>query len=83
MPYEGWKATARINMPVREYNRLFSGSGRCEAMAEAVVDWNFVDDDGDPIPVTPEGMEMLGFDLMRMLLQKIDEAVAAPLALEN
>lgn len=82
-PYEGWKATVRINMPVREYNRLFSGSGRMEALAEVVQDWNFVDDNGDPIPITPEGMEMIGFDLMRMLISEVDEAVAAPLASEN
>jgi hypothetical protein len=79
-PYDGWEATVRINMPVKEYDRMFDPETRYEAMGEAIIRWNFVDDDGDPIPPNADGVQELGFDLLRMLLEKIDKAVANPLA---
>lgn len=82
-PYTGWRATVRTNMPIRDYNRIFVGQGRFEALAEIVQEWNFVGDDGEPIPITAEGMQALGFDLLQMLIREIDEAVARPLASEQ
>jgi hypothetical protein len=80
-PYEGWTATVRVNVPMQQYEKLFARQTRYEAMAEVVQGWNFVDDDGEPIPITPEGIGAnVGLDLFKMLLEKVDEAIAAPLA---
>jgi hypothetical protein len=83
--YEGWTAMVRVNMPVVQYNVLFGGSWaeRFGALAEVVLEWNFVDDEGMEIPITPDGMELLPLDLLQDLLRRIDEAVAAPLAVSR
>lgn len=50
--YEGWRFTARTNMPLGALEDLVSGDyGRIRsALAGVVLGWNFVDENGKELP---------------------------------
>jgi hypothetical protein len=82
-PYEGWTATVWTNMPMAIYDALDTGTmrERLEALAKVILDWNFVDDAGDPIPITPEAIyETLSMDEIVITLRAVDGAVSDFLA---
>lgn len=78
-PYEGWTATVRTNIPMTCYERLSSGDWdeKIAALAETVLEWNFVDDAGEPVALTPEALRAaLGFDQLKLLAAAIDQEIA-------
>lgn len=78
-PYDGWWAVARTNMPVSEYRQIFVGEqdDRYRMLAKQITKWNYVDDDGEAIPTTFEGVLMLPMDLIALTMQALDEQVAS------
>lgn len=82
-PYEGWTATVRTNMPMATYDALDTAAPqeRLKALASVILEWNFVDDAGDQILITPEAIyKALSMDEIVLTLQAVDGAVADFLA---
>ena len=82
-PYEGWRATVWVNMPMCLYDALDKGSfeERLDALVEVVEDWNFIDDQGAPVAITkPAIRESLALVEVVLTLRAIDEAVSGFLA---
>lgn len=82
--YEGWEATIRTNAPIYLFQREIA-SGDADRVAAAlsriILLWNFVDDEGEPLPLEAASIGLLGADLLQMLAEKLGEAVrAVPLA---
>ena len=57
--YEGWYATMRTNPTVSVWEDFASGDNERfdEALKILVLDWNFVDDQGQPLPLPNEGLD--------------------------
>lgn len=78
--YAGWRATVRTNAPFANFLRLSQlGAGDGQEMMAAlgevyallpklVMGWNFVDEDGAPLPCNAEGFAQLPGDLMLKLI---------------
>jgi hypothetical protein len=51
-PWEGWNFTARMNPPVCVFEDITSGEFAriVDGMALVILGWNFVDDNGEPLP---------------------------------
>ena len=82
-PYAGWTATVWTNMPMAIYDALDTGAirERLEALSSVILEWNFVDDAGDQIPITPDAIyEALSMDEIVLTLRAVDGAVADFLA---
>jgi len=79
--YEGWSATMRVNPPMRVMDELRSGDipRYRAALAEVIFAWNFVDDDGRPLPLPKDGIEWdaLPFDLEARLIREYGRAIEA------
>lgn len=77
-PYAGWTATIRTNISMGVYEQLLSGDWDTQftALAATVLEWNFVDDAGEPVELTPAALRAaLGFDQMKLLTAAIDEEI--------
>ena len=65
--YEGWFATLRVNPPLSIWDDFSSGDAARydSALAALVIDWNFVDDQGEPLPLPKDGLDWAAapFDL--------------------
>ena len=79
--YDGWTATLRANPPMRILEELRSGeTDRYRAgLAEVILEWNFVDDDGVPLPLPRDGLDWnaLPYDLEPILVQRYGAVLAA------
>lgn len=83
--FEGWTATMRVNPKMRTLDDLRSGDDvrLRAAVASLVVDWNFVDEEGEPLPAARDGGidectdELLG-ELIDAYGRKIEELAALP-----
>jgi hypothetical protein len=79
--YEGWSASMRINPPMRIMDELRSGDipRYRAALAEVISAWNFVDDEGRPLPLPKDGIEWdaLPFDLESRLVLAYGRAIEA------
>jgi hypothetical protein len=77
-PYEGWRATIRTNIPMATYNALVGGTWKekAHALIETILEWNYVDDEGEPIPLEPAALRTrLGFDEVKLTVAAIDQAI--------
>jgi hypothetical protein len=85
--YAGWRATVRTNAPFANFLKLASlgntddGAAVLSGLAEIygllprlVLDWNFVDEDGEPLPCNREGFAQLPADLMVLLVSAVNGA---------
>lgn len=53
-----------------------------DTLGDALIEWNYEDDNGDPVPATPDGLRSLDLDFVTMLSMEWVEAVigaSAPL----
>jgi hypothetical protein len=75
--YAGWSATVRINPPLWILEEFGTGdvSKIKTALAGLVSAWNFVDEEGEPLAVGPEGIAMCPIDLLRALADAFQSAV--------
>ncbi|HNT76946.1 MAG TPA: hypothetical protein PKH77_18200 [Anaerolineae bacterium] len=68
-PYAGWWAEMQVNPPQRVISELIKGDTDLSSVSGLIVEWNFVDFEGQPLdPKAP--LEELPYDLMRALLPK-------------
>jgi hypothetical protein len=86
--YAGWTATIRTNAPFSTFismARLADGDGQApiRALAElydilprVVIAWNFVDEEGEPLPCDREGFAHLPAELIMALVNAVNEPAA-------
>lgn len=58
-PWEGWEFTARTNPPIGVLKWFSSGDLELiiKGIARIMLEWNFVDENGEPYPPTPDAMD--------------------------
>ena len=65
--YDGWRVTMRLNPSTAVWDDFSSGDTERydSALAVLILDWNFVDDNGNPLPLPSEGLDwsIAPFDL--------------------
>lgn len=80
--YEGFSFTLRTNAPLYVLAGLSSGDlpRITEALAEVLIDWNFPDENGDPLPPpSTETVGQLPFDLVGIIASHFNkEATSLP-----
>jgi len=86
--YAGWTATVRTNAPFSNFlalTRLNADDGQAalralgeiyDLLPALVLAWNFVDEDGRPLPCDREGFAHLPADLMVALIGAVNGAGA-------
>lgn len=86
--YAGWSATVRTNAPFSNFLQLSQLSGddgqaALKALAEIysllpklIFGWNFVDEEGEPLPCNAEGFAQLPADLLVQLISAVNGAGA-------
>lgn len=92
--YEGWTFGYRKNLPMGKWAKAIgkmSGDdgettvtsvigGVIDALEMAVLDWNFVDEDGNGMPLNRESLESLPDELLKLCFKSMKEQVEeAPL----
>jgi len=80
--YVGWHATVRLNPRSSVYDQLLSFEGEWwAAFGQIVLDWNFVSEQGDPVPlpraVASEKELDLPYGVLTFLFARYLEAVRA------
>jgi hypothetical protein len=78
--YAGWQAELRLNVRARTYDAFLS-QDRDEfwsAFTEIVCGWNFLSEDGEPLPLPRDGLgpRDLPIDLLNTLVLRYVEAMA-------
>lgn len=76
--YAGWNATLRTNPPMRVLTEFSSGQFDriLSALREVVIDWDFVDEEGQPLPAPADGgLEACPLDLMQGLVRAFNAAL--------
>lgn len=78
--YAGWEATVRLNPTTRQLRAWQQAEGveaNLDTFARFVVAWNFVGEDGAPIPISGEGLQDVPDDLFSALIRGYLEAFNA------
>ena len=75
--YPGFHATGRLNVPLRVGDDMRSGEEqRARAAILAVFPaWDFVDEEGEPIPHSLEGIDGMPQDLLEAMFTRWSEAL--------
>lgn len=80
--YEGWQLTIRANAPAGVLRHLEGFADATERDAPEImhhmldfigavlIDWNFVDEEGEPIPATREGCDKIPAELVMMIMEE-------------
>jgi hypothetical protein len=78
--YAGWQAELRLNVRARTYDDFLSQDRErfWAAFADIVRDWNFHDEDGDPLPLPRDGLgpRDLPIDVLNTLVLRYVEAMS-------
>jgi hypothetical protein len=78
--YAGWEATVRLNPTTRQLRAWQQAEGveaNLDTFARFVVAWNFVGEDGEPIPINGDGLQDVPDDLFSALIRGYLEAFNA------
>lgn len=80
--YEGWSATVRTNPPQSVWTDFVSGDDERfrHALAQVVLAWDFVDDDGNDVPLPSADdydPNRLPFDLIPALVRAYTASLRA------
>lgn len=77
--YAGYWATMRLNPRRSTIDGLSSGETRpaCDALARLIVAWNFTDEEGRALDVTPEEVYDLPDEMLAIVIRKYLDAVRA------
>jgi hypothetical protein len=79
--YAGWWAEMYMNPPLGIVLQLDgTAQAALEQMPKLIKAWNFGDPDGNPLPITPEGMRELPHDLIEQLATAYSDARGLPKA---
>lgn len=75
--YEDFHATARLNVPLSVGEAFGSGEEQRARAAALIIfpGWDFVDEEGQDIPHTVEGIGMIPQDLFAAMLTRWNEAL--------
>jgi hypothetical protein len=80
--WEGWSFTARMNPPIKTFGLVASGDFDkiIEGLSMIVRDWNYVDEDGEPMPLPSiESIGNLPVDLMNVTANRfVEEMTSLP-----
>ena len=82
--YEGWWVEMRTNPPLAAFDELNSGdfARMRKTLASLIVDWNFVDEEGEPLLSAREGgVNQCTLDLMTLLVKRYDGELSSAAAL--
>jgi hypothetical protein len=82
--YAGWEATMRLNPTTRQLRAWQQAEGveaNLDTFARFVVAWNFVGEDGEPIPISGDGLQDVPDDLFSALIRGYLEAFNAASAI--
>ena len=84
-PYAGWWAIVQTNPPMRVVQQLSDAVTTAgEILAKLIQEWNFVDADGAPLPLTAATIDgELPVDLFRAFYKAYMAEVWHPFWLEN
>jgi hypothetical protein len=78
--YDGWQAELRLNVRARTYDDFLSQDRDrfWAAFSEIVRDWNFHDEEGDPLPLPRDGLgpRDLPIDVLNTLVLRYVEAMS-------
>jgi hypothetical protein len=78
--YEGWTVKMRLNVRARVYDDLLSQERELfwAALSSVVLDWNLLDEDGQPLPLPRDGLgpRDLPIDILNTLVLRYVEAMA-------
>jgi hypothetical protein len=76
--YEGWEAEVRSNPPMRVFESLLSGKIETirDALIAVVKSWNFVDEEGEPLPLSADGLMGMPLDLTLALVKACSDAIS-------
>lgn len=78
--YPGWWAELRLNVRARTYDDFLSQDKDLfwQAFSSIVVAWNFLDEDGEPLPLPKDGLgpRDLPIDILNTLVLRYVEAMA-------
>jgi len=78
--WEGWNFIARTNPTLGMFADAASGNfdRMAEALSTMVVEWNFVDEEGNPLPQPSEegATSMLPLDLTSVVISAIMDRIA-------
>jgi hypothetical protein len=66
--YDGWEAKMRLNPPASVIDGLSDPKRVYASCAAMTSEWDFGDEEGNPIPCNEEGMGMLPMDLLSQLI---------------
>ena len=79
--FAGGEVTVRSNAPMSVILRLDKLKGGedfdalLDIIPEIVTGWNFTDEDGAPVPVTPDGIRALPVDLFQAVMAAFNESI--------
>jgi hypothetical protein len=77
--YEGWVANLRLNIRARVYDDFLSQDRDVfwAAFSAIVLDWNFTDEEGEPLPLPKDGLGSrdLPIDILNTLVLRYVEAM--------
>jgi hypothetical protein len=78
--YDGWQAQLRLNVRARTYDDFLSQEREqfWAAFSETVISWNFLSEDGEPLPLPKDGLgaRELPIDVLNTLVLRYVEAMA-------
>ena len=79
--WEGWQFTARLNTPLQAVADIASGDvdRMMKGLARIVLAWNFVDEEGEPMPPPDEHtIGLLPMDLVNVISARFSREMAPP-----
>lgn len=76
--FAGWKARVRTNPRYSTIEALSDPLRVYDAFPQIVASWNFVDEEGVEIPLTPDGFKVMPVDLGLALIQKWNDVRRLP-----
>lgn len=78
--YTGWAFVARANPTLEQLEVIVGGGlqGIIEALVGLTSEWNFVDENGDDLPISADSFRRLPADLVRQMSDAITEVVTNP-----
>lgn len=78
--YEGWWFEFDADYTLGQLRDLNAGeeARQFKALSEIVTSWNFVSKQGEAVPVSPEGFDLLGVELWQAMGSAIREQANPP-----
>ena len=77
--YAGFHVVMRVNISMATLHTIYESDDIMPTLAGLIHEWNFVDEAGEPIGVSVEGLRACPLDLVGMLKSKYAEALRSPL----